>query len=85
MDTDGQYSPPINPGQQMLPEVHTMLTTCLSMEDLCFVGRTTTTRLKGIPVFLLVAKTAYHPPISTVPFLLLIIKSHHTHGVFPAM
>ena len=80
VDTDGQYRQPISPGQKMMPEVHMMLTTCLSVEDRYFVDRGSTVMLQGITLFLLMAKTTY-PPGSIIPFLLFTITSLHTYEV----
>ena len=80
VDTDGQYRQPISPGQKMMPEVHMMLTTCLSVEDRYFVCRGSTVMLQGITLFLLMAKTTY-PPGSIIPFLLFTITSLHTYEV----
>jgi len=81
VDTDGQYRQPISPGQKMMPKVHMMLTTCLSVGDRYFVGRGSTVMLQGITPFFLMAKTTYHPPGSIIPFLLFTITSLHTYEV----
>ena len=81
VDTDGQYRQSISQGQKMMPEVHVILSTCLSVEDWYFVSRGSTVMLQGITLFLLMAKTTYHPPGSIIPFILFTITSLHTHEV----
>lgn len=77
MDTDGWYSPPMNPGQQMVRSTYAADHTLVCGRPL-LCGQGNYCILKGMTLFLPVAKTSCHPPVPILPSLLLVITSPHT-------